>query len=640
MRKIYILAGLAAQFLAFGQKSPFEALAGKEARNAQARMALTSYSPTTLNYDLRYQRLDLTIDPAIFNIGGTVTSHFVPNQALASIYLDLNSAVNVDNVTYHGSAVPYQRVANNQIKIDFPAAVPAAVTDSVAIHYNGSPATSQDAVHNTPTQPNGTPVFSTLNEPFGAQDWFPTKQSLNDKIERVDLNITTPSQYSVAANGLLVSENILASGQKLTKWRTNYPIAAYLVALTVTNFTKLQSTAGTPPFPYINYLYPSSASNTTVTDNIEWLKGVIALFEEYFGPYPFRNEKYGHMQFNFPGVAMEHQTMSSMPDFGRSTMAHELGHQWFGDKITCATWNDIWLNEGFAVFSEHLTNEKISMTPAQFQTYLAGQKNYITSQTGGSVYVSDANVGSQSSLFSGRLSYAKGGYVVRMMKWVLGDAAFYQAIKDYQARAGLAYSYAKTSDLNQSLLTSTGKNFTEFFNDWIYGEGYPTYDIRWKPTGNSVVIRANQTTSHSSVPFYEMPLPIRITGTNGEILDVRPEHTTNGQTFTIPVNFTVSSVSFNYENQILEKNSTVTRDNTLSTAETQQQTLAIFPNPASTFIQIKGLPKKTNVKIYAADGRLVLAEEISPNQSLNIESLATGSYILQSADWSFPFIKK
>src|SRR5690606_39723074 len=179
-----------------------------------------------------------------------------------------------------------------------------------------------------------------------------------------------------------------------------------------------------------------------------------------------------------------HQTMSSMSGWGRYVIAHELAHQWFGDKVTCGAWNDIWLNEGFATFGEHLANEKLLMSNTDFMNYLAAQKDYITSQPGGSTYVADADLGNTGAIFSGRLSYAKGGYIVRMIKWILGETVFYQAIKDYHARPNLAYNYARTADLNASLLLSTGKDFTGFFNDWVYGQGYPSYDIRWTQAPN------------------------------------------------------------------------------------------------------------------------------------------------------------
>lgn len=606
---------------------------------ASHKMPVGNINNNTQNYDLRYQRLDLTLDPAILNVNGSVTSHFIPNQSMTSIYFDLTPQIPVSQVSFHGTSLPFQQLPTNELKIDFLSALPANTLDSLTVHYAGTPPAANQAFR-TSTQ-NGNPVLFTLSEPYGAQDWFPTKQSMNDKIETFVFKINTPSQYSVAANGRLLSETLLPNSRKLTHWKTQYPMAAYLAAFSITNFTKINDVIGTPPFPFVNYLYPSTAANTTAMSNIEWTKQAMNTFETYFGAYPFRNEKYGHMEFGFTGTCMEHQTMSSMSSWGRAVIAHELAHQWFGDKITCGAWNDIWLNEGFATFGEHLVNEKLLMTPANFKNYLLGQKNYVTSSPGGTLYVSDANLANQNAIFSSRLSYAKGGYVVRMLKWILGDAPFYAAIQDYLNRPNLAYGYAKSTDLKASLQQSTGTDFTEFFNDWLYGQGYPTYTISWKQNAtNLLTIKADQTTSHTSVPFYEMPLPIKVSGTAGEVAYHRPQHIFSGQYFTFQVPFTVSSVEFNYDYQILENNSTVAFDNALSTAETELTELQVYPVPARDEIFVKGFSGTEAFTITGADGRLLKSGKTAAEKAIDVRNFAPGVYFIKIKDRAFKFIRK
>ena len=640
MKKFYFLVlGMLTfqQLSAQNENIERKAMMAKEMKSFAHKMAVGNTNPNTLNYDLRYQRLDLNINPAVYNVSGSVTSHFKPNQSMSSIYFDLDNQLTVSQVQYHGNALAFQQLSTKELKIDFQSALAANVLDSLTVTYSGAPATANNAFFNG-TQ-GGTPVLSTLSEPYGAQDWFPTKQSLNDKIERVDVKITTPSQYSVASNGKLMAETVLGNGQKLTFWRTQYPTAAYLIAFSVTNFVKLTDTMGNPPFPFINYIFPATSSNTTSMSNIDWTKTVMNTFETYFGPYPFRNEKYGHMEFQ-AGGGMEHQTMSSMAGWSRGLIAHELTHQWFGDKVTCGTWNDIWLNEGFATYGEHLANEKLLMSNTDFLNYLLGQKNYITSSPGGSVYVADANLTNVGMIFNGRLSYAKGGYVLRMIKWILGDAAFYQALQDYHARPALAYSYVKTQDFNASLLTSTGKDFTEFFNDWIYGQGYPTYDIRWKQVGNTVTFRASQTQSSPTVSFFEMPLPVRVNGTGGQVAYFALNNTFNNQYFTQTVNFPVASVDFNYEYQMLEKSSTVAQDNTMDISETAGDQFALYPNPARNELNLKGINQPTDFMIYFIDGKLVCKGTYQPEKPVNISELVPGTYIFRINDKNVKFLKK
>ncbi|QFG52866.1 M1 family aminopeptidase [Chryseobacterium sp.] len=640
MKKIFFLLVtiLASQLKAQILPDQTSVLISKEQKAFLNKMNVGNINPNTLNYDLRYQRMDISVDPAVYQVSGSVTSHFIPNQNISSIYFDLTTQLTVSQVVYQGANLNFQQLGSNEVRIDFPTVRPAGVLDSLSIHYAGAPAPGYNAF--TTTSQNGVALLSTLSEPYGAQDWFPTKQSLNDKIENFDIKITAPAQYNVASNGTLMSETALTGGQKRTFWRTQYPTAAYLIAIAVTNYTKLNDVIGSPPFPFVNYIYPSTVNDATAMANIEWTKQAMNTFETYFGAYPFRNEKYGHMQFQFGG-GMEHQTMSSMGGFSKQLIAHELAHQWFGDKVTCGAWNDIWLNEGFATFGEHLVNEKLILTPVQFMNYLEDQKDYITSATGGSVYVADANLGSVNAIFNGRLSYAKGGYIVRMLKWVLTDPVFYQAVKDYHQRPNLAYNYVRTTDLNASLQASTGKDFTGFFNDWVYGQGYPTYNIRWKQNANqSITVQALQTTSHPSVSFYEMPLPIKVNGTGGQVVYLKPEHTANGQYFNFPLNFTVASVQFNYEHQILEKNSTVVMDASLSTAESAKENLSVYPVPAGNEISISGLTRPADFKIFATDGKLVKVGSYTPGKALNISELVPGNYILAIGDGNYKFIKK
>lgn len=615
-----------------------EALVKREINN-YAKILGYNVNPNTLNYDLKYQRIEMDLDPAVYNVSGTITSHFLPNENINSIYFDLTQNMTISEIKYHGNNLAFTQLPTDEVKIDFPATINANVLDSLSVTYSGAPVATNDAF-TTGTQ-GGTPVLYTLSEPYGAKDWWPTKQSLNDKIEKLDIKIATPSQYNVASNGKLISETILPSGKKLTYWQTNYAIPAYLFALGITNYTKLNDTMGTPPFPFVNYLYPSTTTNTTTMANIDWTKQSMNLFEQYFGPYPYRNEKYGHMQFGWGG-GMEHATMSSMGAWSKSVICHELAHQWFGDKVTCKSWNDIWLNEGFATFGEHLTNEKLLMTNTQFLSYLSGQINNITSLPGGSLYVSDANLSDINAIFSGRLSYSKGGYLLRMIKWILGDTAFYQAIRDYNSNSSYAYNYASSTDFKNSLLTSTGKDFTEFFNDWLYGEGYPIYTIKWKQNADkSLIFKISQTQSSATVSFFEMPLPIKVTGTGGEIAYLVLDHNANNQYFYKPLTFNVSSISFNYDYQILTKNAIVSQDATLAADDFNQKSeLKIYPNPTKDYIKVLGIEKKSTFEIYSSDGKLVKKGEYNPQYNLTISELKKGVYILKILDKNFKIIKE
>lgn len=607
--------------------------------SSYAKMITFNINPNTLNYDLKSQRLELQIDPAVQMISGIVTSKFLAKSAMNSIYFDLANTLTVSQVTFHGASLPFTQLSTKEVKIDFANAIPAATLDSVSIRYSGAPATNTNAF--TTSLQNGTPTLFTLSEPYGAQEWFPTKQSMNDKIEKVQMIVTAPSQYNVASNGKLISETV-SGANKTTFWQTNYPIPAYLIALGATNYTKIIDVIGTPAFPFVNYVYPSTAANSTSMDNIGYTKKIMTVFEQYFGAYPYRNEKYGHMEFGFGG-GMEHATMTSMGSWGKTLIAHELAHQWFGDKVTCGAWNDIWLNEGFATFGEHVTREKLLNNAVDFQVYLQAQLDLITFIKGGSVYISDDNLKFENVIFDQRLSYAKGGYVLRMLKWILGDDQFYQALRDYNSRADLAYNYVRTEDLKNSFLKSTGKDFTEFFNEWIYGQGYPTYVIEYgqSSTNKKITFKISQTQSNPSVTYFKMPLPIKVTGTSGEIAFFSLDNNVNNQLFTQNLSFNVAKVEFNYDLQIIEKNSTVTENKALATDEILRDAkIQIYPNPVKNFLKISGLKTTEVYEIYSADGRRIKTGSYAPDAEVNVSNLPRGNYILKLKGKTFKFIKE
>ncbi|WP_312764006.1 M1 family aminopeptidase [Epilithonimonas sp.] len=597
-------------------------------------------NPNTLNYDLQYVRLELDLDPTQQYIAGTVTSHFKMLQNSPDIYFDLKNNLTVSNVKYHAQDLTFQQLSSDEIRINFPLTLSAQTTDSLSITYSGIPSTAEQAFVATAT-PAGDPILATLSEPFGAKQWWPTKQSMNDKIEKLDIKISTPAQYTVGSNGKLMSETILGNGKKLTYWQTNYPIPAYLFALGISNYTKLNSTITTTnsSFPFLNYVYPSWATADTQS-KLDWTAISMQTFEDHFGFYPYRNEKYGHMQFNWGG-GMEHATMTSMGYYGLDLIAHELAHQWFGDKLTCGTWNDIWLNEGFATMGEYMVYEKLLMSPAQFQSYLQNEMNDITSAPDGSVYIPNSDLNS-GRIFNARLTYTKGGYVLRMIKWILGDDQFYAMLKAYQSNPAFEYNYVKTNDFRDFLSSYTGRDFTDFFNDWIYGEGYPTYQIKWNqnPTSKKLTFQVGQTRSSSTVSFFELPLPIKVSGSGGQTAYFVLDHTSNNQYFTQDVNFDVTNVTFNYDKQIITKGSTVTKDNNLSVNNFQQKNISVYPNPAKSFVIISGLQKSTDYEIFSIDGKIIKKGISNPDSEINISTLAKGTYVLKFNNQSVKIIKE
>lgn len=640
MRKIAIIVLVCNFTLAFCQKLDLTSSIAEAEMKAASALVNFQVNPNTQNYDITYHELRFTVDPAIYSISGVVKTTFTALSTMSTVTFDMATALTVSSVTMNNSNLTFTQ-ANYELVISLPTSLAAGSSATVTITYSGVPPTGEAAF--TTGFHNGTPVLYTLSEPYGARDWWPCKQDLNDKINNLDIYITAPSNYVSVANGLQQSEITIGSS-KTTYYKHNYPIPAYLVAIAVTNYQIYNQQGGlgtlaNPYFPIVNYIYPETYATATSATQLGTTPTIINLFESLLEPYPFRNEKYGHAQFGWGG-GMEHTTVSFMGSFGRNLIAHEMAHQWFGDKITCGTWKDIWLNEGLTEYMAGLVFENIDGQSA-FVNWKNNKIISITSQLAGYVYLQDTDLTNVSRIFSSRLTYDKGSMVTHMLRWKLGNTMFFQALKNYLADPALAYGYAVTANLKSHLEAVYGSSLTEFFNDWIYNQGYPTYAItvqNWAQ--GQAKITVNQTQSHSSVSYFEMPLPIRLLGSGGQTHDVVVNNTVNGESFIVSVPFVITGAQFDPDKHIISKNNTATLGNESFEIE---DTIALYPVPTSNELHIQ-LPTNIDVievKIVNALGQL---EGNYFSKDLDVSLLSVGLHWveIQTSEGVFhkTFIKK
>lgn len=592
------------------------------------------------NYDVKYYRCEWEVDPSVRYIKGKVTMYYLVTIATSTLQLDLMNPLIVDSVKQRNMLLTRQH-NNNVVTINFPASVNAGVLDSISIFYKGVPPNTGFGSFINTTHA-GTPVIWSLSEPYGSRDWWPCKNGLDDKADSIDIIITSLPQYKAASNGLLQNEVLVNGGsQKSTYWKHRYPIASYLVCFAVTNYAVFNNSVvlGTTTLPMQTFCYPESlASFQAGTQNV---LDALKLFHTNFGDYPFIKEKYGHTQFSWGG-GMEHQTNSFIVSVGESLVAHELAHQWFGDNVTCGSWEDIWLNEGFATFMAAFYME--NKYPASTNSNRKSIIDNITSSIGGSVWVDDTT--SVGRIFSGRLSYNKGSYLLNMLRWKLGDVAFFSALRNYQKDPKLAYGYAVTNDLKKHLEQTSGQDLTEFFKDWFKGEGYPSYNVEWSPIGSKKVwIKMNQTTSHPSVDFFEMPVALKFKNATQEktiVIDNKAQ----GETYLKDLGFEADSVFIDPDYWLISKNNVVTK---VSGAGAGANSVQVFPNPITDrfFIYLRNITApKLSIKLYNAVGQRVYANELSlVNRSDYVEipsaHLAPGIYFLHiSAGKIFTVVKK
>lgn len=541
---------------------------------------------------------------------------------MSSIQFELSSGMSADSAFYHGTKFTVSHTGN-VISVALGASVAMGTLDSVTVYYHGNPATTGFGSFGNEIH-GGAPGMWTLSEPYGASDWWPSKNDLTDKIDSIDVYVVTPVGNHVASNGLLIGETAYGGSSILAHWKHRYPIVSYLIAIASTNYARFSDyySTGTDSLEVLNYVYPEDS--ILLRTNARSVLKSIALFEELFGLYPFRAEKYGHAQFGWGG-GMEHQTMTFLGKgaFNAEIIAHELAHQWFGDMITCGSWHDIWLNEGFATYCAGLMYENSNQY--YWNKWKFNNRSNICRYPGGSVYCDDTT--SVDRIFDGRLSYSKGAFLLHMLRWVIGDENFFEGMKNYANDPALRHGFAHTSDFKQHMEAVSGRDLTEFFADWLYGQGFPTYSATVEPLpAHNASVTIYQSQSDASVNFFEMPVPIQFFGEGKDTVIVF-DHTYSGEVFICNTGFAIDSMKIDPEIWLVSAKNSISF--TLSAAEN----FMLMPNPASDFIYLQHDPDAiTSLEISSMDGKSVPVQYTDDGKYLlkiNIQNLKSGIYLLR-----------
>jgi hypothetical protein len=528
------------------------------------------------DYDVKYYRLEAYINPDSTTkyIRGKLTTYYETQvSGFNLLKLDFRNNMIVDSIYYRGSKLAgasYNQDADT-LKITLTTRS-ANYLDSVSVYYRGVPdigPSNTGFVKSTHGSPLKNYIY-TLSEPYSARNWWPCKLDVRDKADSLDLIMTSPSAFMTAGNGALIS-NTVSGLYRTMVWKHRYPIPAYLVAIAVAQYQVYNSanvTIGSTSMPVYHYLFPESNTATakTVLDRVRLM---LTSMSTAFGDYPYKLEKYGHYQFGFSG-GMEHSTFSGMngSTFDASTdwsvIAHELGHQWFGDKVTCGSWKDIWVNEGFAKFSELVAAENVPALNTYLDDHRLTIKNGATTYTSQTTYRNDTT--SLGTIFSpSQYIYHRGAMILNMLRATLGDTKFFTALRNYTSDPLLAYKNALTGDVKRHMENVSGLDLADFFNDWVYNNGHATYSIQYGFSSGYVGIRAVQNrTSGSSASYFDMPLQFRVANNkkdtiitlfdNDGILNVVKDGSMYNwglNNIGLKLSFTPTSITFDPNNQIL-----------------------------------------------------------------------------------------
>jgi aminopeptidase N len=575
------------------------------------------------NVNVHYSRCYWKVDPGVNFISGHVTSYFLTNEFIDSITFDCSQYLIIDSVIYNSSQINFSH-DSDLVKIAFPQTIAISSFDSLTIFYHGSPVSTGNGSFEQSTH-SGSPVLWTLSEPYGAKDWWPCRQNNADKIDSIDIFCEIPAGNKCASNGKLISVDT-AGINSVYHWKSIYPIAPYLVAIAVTNYSEFSDSvllSNSDTLPILNYIYPEQIS--TAQPALSVTASLVKFYDSLLVTYPFSKEKYGHAQFGWGG-GMEHQTMSFIGSFGYELIAHELVHQWFGDKITCSSWSDIWLHEGFATFFAGMAIERFKPTEYYAWKYSALQS--IISKPDGSVICTDTT--DRSRIFDGRLSYRKGSYVLNMLRWKFGEEKFILAIRDYLNKNSLQYNYATTEDLKISFEVITGEDLTQFFDEWVYGEGFPSFKIEWSKTGNSISMIVDQISSDPGISFFHIPLPIQIGNSTRDTI-VIVDALFSGEQFNFELDFEPEFISIDPNIEIISGNNKIYENLPPGSID---DLIAIFPNPGNGKIEV--FAKKNGLQMQAFSvldycGKLLYSQDVEQSfaDSFDLSFLINGIYILK-----------
>jgi len=592
-------------------------------------------SPLVHNYDVTFYHLDIEVSHTSVQVGGTVHIHGKVVAPILDVFaFELIPALTISQFQFNGvNYSDFSRVGDNVL---FPIAPLQQGSSFVAsITYAGTPPTGGffRGVTNAFSNQWQKSVTWTLSEPFGAKEWFPVKQVLTDKADSVWVFLTSPAGTMAGSQGLLTNTVQLPNNKIRYEWKSKYPIVYYLISFAVSDYQEYNiyakpSAMNGDSLLIQNFIYNHPNYLPQQKNNIDATVPMMELFSDLFTLYPFYEEKYGHCITQLGG-GMEHQTMSTMGSFSFNLIAHELGHMWFGDNVTCATWSDIWINEGFATYSNFLAQEMLNGWSAG-QSFMISTQNNVISQTGGSVYIppSEINPNNIWRIFNGRLSYDKGAAIIHVLRHEINnDSLFFAAMQNFQIQ--FADSVATGEDFKMVAEQTTGMDLTQFFQQWYYGEGYPRYAIEWYNAGNNLHLNVTQTPS-SSTPLFKMTMTYRINFTDGSHQLIRLFQDANLKQFVIPVDKQVSGIQVDPENYTFERVLSIVVGQSENNKETY---FSMGPNPANDEVFIY-LPETNaeamTIEVTDLSGRLLMKSFTQGAITvLQLSALKAGTYLVR-----------
>lgn len=599
------------------------------------------------DYDVKFYFLDIEVSSTSTFVGGNVAINATTLVNMDTLAFELIDDMDIQNIFVDGTDYQsFSRIGDNVL---VPITeIPANTDFTVKILYSGEPASGGffSGITNDYSNQWSQSVTWTLSEPFAAKDWFPVKQDLEDKADSVWVFLTTASTNIAGSQGLLTDVVDLGNGKTRYEWKSSYPIDYYLISFAVADYQEYNIYAYPEEMQgdsilIQNFIYNSPGALDYYKNGIDNTSEMIDLFSDLYILYPFHKEKYGHCLTQLGG-GMEHQTMTTMGGFGFGLVAHELGHMWFGDNVTCATWSDIWINEGFATYSNYLAEEFLHGWESG-QGFIIGKQNSAMSANGGSVYIPENEIlpGAEWRIFDGRLSYNKGAAIIHILRHEINDdVVFFDVLETFQTQ----YTSSTATGENFKAVAEevASMDFEAFFDQWYYGQGFPIYDLKWYMTDDNVFhLTSTQTTSSSATTLFTNYVDYQLKLQNGSDTIVRLMQTDNLSYFEVQLDQPVVGVTVDPNNWTMEEVNSIS-------VNIENPELPVYfsmgPNPVKNDLNIYFLnPTNENRQINISDvsGKIFYSESSFADQiRIDLANLSSGIYFVSVSDSQNKLVRK
>lgn len=564
------------------------------------------HSYDVLNYTLDLDIFHCYLTPFPRSFTGSVAVTFMADSVIDHIVLNaVNSSLTIDSVTMNGVAFSHD---SDLLNITLDRTYNPGEEAVVKVFYK------HKNVADGAFYVNSGFLFTDC-EPEGARKWFPCYDKPSDKAT-TDITARVPLNVKLASNGRL-QDSVVNGDTLVYHWISRDPVATYLVILTSKVNYNLDVIYWTNPntgeVVPLRFYY-NQGENPDGMEAI--MPELTTYFSEEFCDHPFEKNGFATLNSDFTWGGMENQTLTSLCTncWSESLIVHEFAHQWFGDMITCATWADIWLNEGFATWSEAFWLEHTSGYTAYKNDIKNNADYYLLINNPWPISDPDWAINTPPSniLFDYAVTYMKGSCVLYQLRNVMGDSAFFAGLKAYASdTVNFKYKSATIGDFKDKMEEVSGQELDYFFDQWIFTGGHPTYQNVYsiKPEGDGwrVFFTFKQT---GNTTYWQMPVELRIRFEDNSDTIVKVFNSFNGEIFTF--DFTSrkpKNVFFDPNNQIvLRKGTTVVSADEPEVSGQTTRIVSISPNPGANKVLVNielNDPSEITLSIYDIAGKKV-----------------------------------